>query len=189
MQFIPRAFRPVLLDEDGSLARHTWELALAVGVRDALRSGGLYLPESRRHVSFWNLVYDEQRWAEQREQAYGELALPKEADGVLERLSQEFEETVRAPGSETTVVTTKRANFPPRCKSEASCGSPAQPPRRPSPPAAARTNPPPFETLQYHLPLNQPPQSLELLYRLCYHARRRSCRTGWGVGKPEAEQS
>jgi predicted DNA-binding transcriptional regulator YafY len=27
-----------------------------------LRSGDLYLAESRRHVSFWHLVYEEPRW-------------------------------------------------------------------------------------------------------------------------------
>src|SRR5262249_9709885 len=52
-------------------------------------SGDLYLPESRRHVSFWNLLTEEGQWTEQRESAYAALALPSEADRVLERLARE----------------------------------------------------------------------------------------------------
>jgi hypothetical protein len=65
---------------------------LSLAVRDALRSGDLYLPESRRHVSFWNLLTDECQWTEQRESAYAALALPSEADRVLERLAREFDD-------------------------------------------------------------------------------------------------
>jgi len=63
-------------------------------VRDALRAGDLYLPGSRHHVSFWNLVYDEQRWAAERKRAYGALVLPAEAEAVLGRLRQEYTEAV-----------------------------------------------------------------------------------------------
>jgi TnpA family transposase len=96
IQFVPPTFRSALLDQDGFIDRRTWELALAVSVRDALRSGDLYLPESRRHVSFWNLAYDEQRWLERRDQAYDELALPLEADHVIAQLNREFDETVHS---------------------------------------------------------------------------------------------
>src|SRR5205823_11551962 len=52
----------------------------------------IYLPESRRHVSFWNLLTEEGQWAEQRTAAYAALALPSEAERVLERLGREFDE-------------------------------------------------------------------------------------------------
>ena len=35
-------------------------------MRDALRSGDLYLEESRHHVSFWNLVHGTERWERER---------------------------------------------------------------------------------------------------------------------------
>ena len=41
-----------------------------------MRSGDLYLAESRRHVSFWHLVYEEPRWNQERGRAYAQLALP-----------------------------------------------------------------------------------------------------------------
>ena len=94
-QFVPQAFRSTLVHKDGTFDRRTWELALAISVRDALRSGDLYLPESRRHVSFWNLIYDEQRWAQQREQAFSELDLPHEAERFVIPLRQAFDDTVR----------------------------------------------------------------------------------------------
>jgi TnpA family transposase len=59
-------------------------------VRDALRAGDLYLPGSRHHVSFWNLVYDEQRWAAERNSAYDALVLPTGAETILGKLRQEY---------------------------------------------------------------------------------------------------
>ena len=78
--FVPRKFWPALSAPDGTLDRRTWELGLAVAVRDGLRSGDVYLPASRRHVSFANLVYDPTRWQQERENAYTELQLPPDPD-------------------------------------------------------------------------------------------------------------
>jgi hypothetical protein len=69
-------------------------MALAVALRDALRSGGLYLPDSRHHVSFANLIYDERRWAEDRTAAYAQLSLFKEQDEVISALMRQFDEAV-----------------------------------------------------------------------------------------------
>jgi hypothetical protein len=69
LQFVPGGWRRALVLKDGGIDRPLWEIALAFAVRDALRSGDLYLPESRHHVSFWHLVYDADRWAEGRSQA------------------------------------------------------------------------------------------------------------------------
>ena len=67
--FVPGKFRAALSQNDGTLDRRTWELGLAVSLRDSLRSGDVYLPESRRHVSFTNLVYDPTRWQDERDAA------------------------------------------------------------------------------------------------------------------------
>jgi hypothetical protein len=63
-------------------------------VRDALRSGDLYLEESRHHVSFWNLVHSAERWERERAAAYVELALPPEPAAALDRLRTEFDQVV-----------------------------------------------------------------------------------------------
>ena len=87
--FVPGRFRAALHQSDAPLDRRTWELGLAVAVRDGLRSGDVYLPESRRHVSFSNLIYDPTRWPKERDLAYTELALPQEPDDFVSRLQQE----------------------------------------------------------------------------------------------------
>jgi hypothetical protein len=53
-------------------------------------SGDLYLPESRHHVSFWNLVHGPEAWAETRERAYAALALPTEPSDALERVRKDL---------------------------------------------------------------------------------------------------
>jgi TnpA family transposase len=95
VDFVPPAWKKFLLREDGQLDRRAWEIALALTLRDALRSGDVYLPESRRHVSFWNLVYDERQWAQERRGAYEQLSLFHEADAVVTKLSEEFELVAR----------------------------------------------------------------------------------------------
>jgi TnpA family transposase len=73
-----------------------WELALAFAVRDALRSGDLYLADSRHHVSFWNLVQSTEQWTAQRAQAYVSLDLPTEADHAIERLRAQLDAAAEA---------------------------------------------------------------------------------------------
>jgi TnpA family transposase len=89
--FVPRKFWPALSNPDGTLDRRTWELGLAVAVRDGLRAGDVYLPESRRHVSFTHLVYDPTRWTHERDLAYTELHLPQAPDDFIARLQREFD--------------------------------------------------------------------------------------------------
>lgn len=36
--------------------RNLWELGVALAIKDKLRSGDLFLSDSKRHTSFWNLI-------------------------------------------------------------------------------------------------------------------------------------
>ena len=65
--FVPVAWRGSLQSSEPR-RRRTWEISLALGLKDTLRSGDVFLPDSRRHVSFWNLCYDEPAWQQMREQ-------------------------------------------------------------------------------------------------------------------------
>jgi TnpA family transposase len=96
--FVPGKFRPALHHTDGTLDRRTWALGLAVAVRDGLRSGDVFLPESRRHVSFTNLVYDPARWQHERDDAYTERQLPQAPDDFCARLQRDFDDV--APQAE-----------------------------------------------------------------------------------------
>jgi TnpA family transposase len=83
--FVPRELRRALKDEQGHLNRNAWETGLALAIKDALRSGDLYLPQSKQHVSFWELTLNETRWQAVRDAAYVELQQPHphEAKAVL----------------------------------------------------------------------------------------------------------
>ncbi len=74
--FMPAAWRSMFFQPSGRPRRALWEITLAYAVRDALRSGDLFLTKSRRHVSFWNLVMSERQWAEARSDAYAQLGAP-----------------------------------------------------------------------------------------------------------------
>lgn len=91
MNFVPAGWRKGVM-KDGKIDQQLWEIALAFAMRDALRSGDLYLPGSRHHVSFWNLVYDHQRWVDERDAAYVRLGLPSEPERSLVRLGKEFDD-------------------------------------------------------------------------------------------------
>ena len=93
--FVPAAWRPFLV-EKGKVERRVWEIALAFAIRDALRAGNLFLAESREHASFWNLVYDERRWLETRQEAYGRLELPAEPHAFLNNIVAALDKAARA---------------------------------------------------------------------------------------------
>src|SRR5439155_24088713 len=76
--------------------RRIWELALAFAVRDALRSGHLYLAESRHYFSFWELIYGDDTWSQRRERAYADLRISPEPDHALDALRTEFDQAARS---------------------------------------------------------------------------------------------
>lgn len=83
----------------GGVDVRTWELALAFAMRDALRSGDLYLAESRHHISFWNLVQGPEQWTTGRARAYAEMHLSPDPHDALRRLTVELDESIAAFGT------------------------------------------------------------------------------------------
>jgi TnpA family transposase len=83
--FVPRELRRALKDGAGNLNRNAWETGLAMALKDALRAGDLYLPQSKQHVSFWDLTLSDTRWRSMRDAAYIELEQPHplEARAIL----------------------------------------------------------------------------------------------------------
>jgi TnpA family transposase len=64
-RFLPKTWQKNLI-EDGRINPRTWELGLALAIREALKSGDLFLPDSRHHISFWNMVYSDQEWRHEK---------------------------------------------------------------------------------------------------------------------------
>jgi hypothetical protein len=88
--FVPTGWRKALRDDRGQLRRSLWETALALAVRDALRSGDLHLPHSRQHAGFWSLVLDERLWASSRTACYADLGLSDRPAEHLALLAREI---------------------------------------------------------------------------------------------------
>jgi len=89
--FVPQDLRRALKDQDGKVNRNAWEMGLALAMKDTLRSGDLYLPQSKHHVSFWDLTLSDTRWQEVRTSAFTDLQQPhKHAAKTV--LTQQFHE-------------------------------------------------------------------------------------------------
>ena len=97
--FVPAAWRP-FLNDNGKIDRRLWEIALALAIRDALRAGTLILSESREHVSFRNLIYDDRQWQECRGEAYRRLALPATPQPFLAMLTAAHDQAARAAAAD-----------------------------------------------------------------------------------------
>jgi len=89
--FIPRDMRPLLTDKTGKIQRNAWEMGLAMAMKDALRSGDLYLPQSKQHVSFWSFLFSDEQWQAVQETSYIELQQPRQPE-ALTTLTTQFNE-------------------------------------------------------------------------------------------------
>ena len=95
-QFVPVSWMKMLKLNDGTIDRKTWELSLAIAMKEALKTGVLYLPDSRGYKSFWELVYNDEKWATEKQQAYTKLGFPPDAEKFVERLTSEFNQVAAA---------------------------------------------------------------------------------------------
>jgi hypothetical protein len=93
---VPAAWREAACPAGRRPRRVPWEVALAFAVRDAPRSGNLFLAASRRHVSFWNLLVGEERWEEAKQDAHARLPVPPRPDEALAALRARFDEATGA---------------------------------------------------------------------------------------------
>lgn len=91
--FIPKELIRSSKTKEGKLNRNAWELGLAIIMKDVLRSGDLYLPKSKQHVSFWELVLNKHTWQDIRETAYQDLQQPY-ADKVKTTIIEHFNQTI-----------------------------------------------------------------------------------------------
>lgn len=87
--FVPKELRRFLKKQDGTFNRNAWEMGLALAIKDALRSGDLYLPQSKQHVSFWDLMLSETRWQQIRTSSFDELQQPQKHE-VKTFIPQQF---------------------------------------------------------------------------------------------------
>ena len=93
-QFLNQNQRKVLLDKDGTVPRAFFEIIFALQMKEAVRAGQLHLPESRKNVSFWSMIYDSKAWKADKDRLFIELSLPTETGKVMAKLDAEFDESL-----------------------------------------------------------------------------------------------
>ena len=93
--FVPSELRGAMRGKKpGAIQRNAWETGLALALRDALRSGDVYLPDSKKHTSFWDLLVPDARWDEARDESYDDLEHPLPG-GIQRRLLDEWQSHLR----------------------------------------------------------------------------------------------
>ncbi|HGO6793271.1 Tn3 family transposase [Legionella pneumophila serogroup 1] len=88
--FLPKMWKDVVFDENGKIKAHHWEMGFYYVLKKKISAGDVYLSKSRNNRYFWDTVYGEQPWENEREQQYLKLALPSDFDTLLETLRGEY---------------------------------------------------------------------------------------------------
>ncbi len=91
--FVPKELRKALINKDGNINRNAWETGLALAIKAAFSSGDIYLPQSKQHVSFWDLMLNDSSWEESREVSFAELKQPQQ-DEIKPEIIRQFYEKV-----------------------------------------------------------------------------------------------
>lgn len=91
--FIDYKISKAIFNPDRSIKRSIWEVGVAIAIRDALRAGDLYLPTSKRYVSFWKLIYNDGQWEKEKDTAYKELAIEPDVNDAIQNIISTFHAT------------------------------------------------------------------------------------------------
>jgi TnpA family transposase len=91
--FVPGELKPALRDVTGKLKRNAWEMSLALAIKDNLRSGNLYIPKSKQHISFWKMLLEKNFWEDHRQKFYTDLNQPS-AENSAEFIKADFHKFV-----------------------------------------------------------------------------------------------
>ena len=96
--FVPIRWRGYLDDAvaagDRTAYRHYWELAVLLCLRDALRSGDVYVPGSCRYANPIAYLISPEAWEGQREEFCHLAGVPDDASAALERKQADLDEAL-----------------------------------------------------------------------------------------------
>lgn len=89
--FIPKTWRKAMCEnKNKNPSRRTWEMSLYYSINKAIEKGDMYLSHSKKHRYFWNTVYDEDQWAQEKPIAFKSLGFPEKFDDLLPILKKEY---------------------------------------------------------------------------------------------------
>ncbi len=93
--FVPTRWRGYLdhaaKSGNSTAYRHYWELATLLGLRDALRSGDIWVPGSRRYADPTTLLLPAQQWPAWREEYCALVQAPVAATTALEQAGEQLQ--------------------------------------------------------------------------------------------------
>lgn len=90
--FIENPWKKALHKKSGNLNGKAWEIGLFFAVKKGLRTGNLYLPQSRYYRDFWTFLYNTEQWKKEKVGHYKELNVPEQGNDIIGKLKQEFAE-------------------------------------------------------------------------------------------------
>jgi TnpA family transposase len=93
--FIDNTIQQSLKNKDGDIKRNLWEIGVAIAIKDAFRSGVLFIEKSNKYTSFWNMVYDENQWIEVSDRAYIDFGIEKDPKQFSKTLQTTFNHSIK----------------------------------------------------------------------------------------------
>ena len=90
--FMENPWKQGIHKKPGTINRKAWEIGLFFAIKKSLRSGNLYLPQSRHYRDFWAPLYNKKKWGSEKAVHYEAMNIPEKAKEVITKLRQEFSE-------------------------------------------------------------------------------------------------
>jgi len=91
MSFVAEAWLPYVIKQDGGISRRYYELAVLWALRSALRSGDIFVPDSRRYADPGSHLIPKDEWPDKRAEALRLTIAPLSGEGRLKERSRELQ--------------------------------------------------------------------------------------------------
>jgi hypothetical protein len=85
--FVPKQLRPLVVS-DGAIDKHAWECALIKKIRDEIKSGNIYVKNSKRFGAFDRFFISDTKWSSLREDFFKQSGLPSKGCDAATYLSE-----------------------------------------------------------------------------------------------------
>ena len=92
LAFVPRSWIPYVLDEKGEISRHYYETCALWELRGALRSGDIWVRNSRRYANLETYLIPRDQWPHMRSEACRLLGLPQRGEERLQQRQKELQD-------------------------------------------------------------------------------------------------
>lgn len=91
MTFVTAPWKSYMQDEDGQIQRHYYEMCVLWELRNALRSGNLWVEGSRRYADPESYLIPKEKWPSMRAEFCQMMSLPEQATEQLNDLNQQLD--------------------------------------------------------------------------------------------------